>query len=601
MNNLSSIIKRINIENIEDSDIFRSIVEHSPNGIVVADKNLIIKLFNTVAEEYCGIKSENAMGFYFHHIFPQVAPFDIDAGNNYEQEISIIDLNDKKLQTKYFAIKNQSGVVAVIFLLQDLTDVLKLMVDLKDRQHLIDELQDVIEGSFDGMLVTDGEGNVLMINKSYERVTSLTKDEIMGKNMKDLINPVWMKNSVVFPVIKEKRPVSMPHLTRHKKNIIVTGTPVFDKSGNVKMVIVNARDISEIYELREELVKVREMEKLYFKNLNDNSQKLCSNNNIVIVSDSIQEIFLLAHRVSNFDASVLLLGESGVGKEEVAKYIHNNSLRKDKPFVVINCGAIPEHLLESELFGYEKGAFTGALREGKKGLFEMAEGGTLFLDEIGEMPYNLQVKLLRVLESKDICHLGSVKPIHIDVRVVAATNKDLATMVENREFREDLFYRLNVIQVKVPALRERKQDVAPLALHFLTFFNNKYGQSKKLTYDVIKEMEDYPWPGNIRQLKNMLENMVIVSNNEYLQVNDLPWKKGEEKNEAQSPAESIDSDIMPLEQAIEHTERLLLQKAKDKYKSTRKIALALQVDQSTIARKMKKYGLSPVSDEEMPN
>jgi TyrR family helix-turn-helix protein/PAS domain S-box-containing protein len=439
-----------------------------------------------------------------------------------------------------------------------------------------------------------------MVNKSYERITAIKKEELLGRNMKELINPIWMKNSVVFLAIQERKPVSLPHTTREDKNIIVTGTPIFDKNGDVKEVVVNARDISEIYELREELQKAREMEKLYFNNMSDANFKQGQSGNIVVVSRVIKDVFSLAHKVSNFDATVLVLGESGAGKEEIAKYIHNKSIRKDKPFVVINCGAIPEQLLESELFGYEKGAFTGASREGKMGLFEVAEGGTIFLDEIAEMSFNLQVKLLRVLENREINRVGSVKAIPIDVRVIAATNKDLESRIQSQEFREDLFYRLNVIQIKVPPLRDRIEDIAPLALHFLQLFNLKYGQTKKLTYDVIKELEEYNWAGNIRQLKNMVENMVVVSNNEYLQINDLPWHKKAQEPYKNQASIKLDMEIMPLEKAIEQVERNLLQKAREKYKSSRKIAQALQVDQSTVVRKMKKYGLASQNDEEMP-
>lgn len=580
---------------MDEAEIYKAIVTHTPNGVVVTDQDMIIRLFNDKSSELSGIPRQVAEGSLLYSVFPQIAPGSLNIDYEAEQEINFLELNDKKIQIRYFTIKSTQGVAAVVFLMQDLTNLLSMMGDLRDRQILIDELQDIIEGSFDGMLVTDGEGKVLLLNKSYERITSLTKDEIMGKNMMDLINPVWMKNSVVFPVINEKRPVSMPHLTRHKKNIIVTGTPIFDKDGTVKMVVVNARDISEIYELREELIRFREME----KHLLDCKNKDGNDDNIVIVSKQIQEIFLLAKRVSNFDATVLLLGESGVGKEEVAKFIHRNSLRHEKPLVVINCGAIPEQLLESELFGYEKGAFTGALREGKKGLFEVASGGTLFLDEVGEMPMNLQVKLLRVLETKEIFHLGSVKPIPVDVRLIAATNKDMEAMVAAHQFREDLYYRLNVIQLRVPALRERIQDIAPLALHFVTLYNQKYGQNKKLMYDVLRELEEYDWPGNIRQLRNTIENMVIVSNNEYLQVGDLPWSKETESSAAGPKHENRESQFLSMEEAIERTERDLLTKACNQLKSTRKIAQALKVDQSTVARKMKKYGISYYADAEM--
>ncbi len=592
-------LRTYNPDIINYSDIFEGIFEHSPNGIVVTDKNLVIRLFNSNSEKLTGMKKVEIIGRKFHDLFPQVPELRLDQEVLSHEHVNIALINGKKLHTKYFTINNQNGAVAIVFMMQDLTLDIELTMELDRSKHVVEELEGILEGSFDGVLVTDGEGNVIMVNKSYERITSITKEELLGKNMKELINPVWMKNSVVFLAIQERKPVSLPHTTRQDKNIIVTGTPIFDKSGEIKEVVVNARDISEIYELREELLKAREMEKLYFSNMSDANFQKGQSGNIVVVSRVIKDVFSLAHKVSNFDATVLVLGESGVGKEEIAKYIHNKSIRKDKPFVVINCGAIPEQLLESELFGYEKGAFTGASRDGKMGLFEVAEGGTIFLDEIAEMSFNLQVKLLRVLENREINRVGSVKPIPIDVRVIAATNKDLESRILTHEFREDLFYRLNVIQIKVPPLRDRIEDIAPLALHFLQSFNVKYGQNKKLTYDVIKELEDYKWAGNIRQLKNMMENMAVVSNNEYLQINDLPWQKKSQEAEKTSSTNKMDMDIMPLEKAIEQVERNLLQKAKEKYKSSRKIAQALQVDQSTVVRKMKKYGLASQNDEEM--
>jgi len=578
-------------------DIFQGVFQHSPNGIIVTNKDLIIELFNSNAEKLSGLKKEEAIGHRFYDIFPNMSYLNLEGHYSEETVVNTAMINGKSLHTKSFKIKDKDELTAVVFMMQDLSQDIELSIELEKSKHMIEELEGILEGSFDGILVTDGEGNVLLVNKSYERITSIKKEELYGKNMRDLINPVWMKNSVVFLVIKEKKPISLPHTTRENKNIIVTGTPVFGKNGTVKEVVVNARDISEIYELREELLKAKEMEKLYFNNFADSTHIKGQGRSIVVVSEEIRNVFSLAHKVSNFDATVLIEGESGSGKEEVAKYIHNNSLRKDKSLVAINCGAIPEQLLESELFGYEKGAFTGASREGKIGLYEAADGGTLFLDEIGEMPINLQVKLLRVLETGEINRVGSIKPIPVDVRVVAATNKNLEDKIKKQEFREDLFYRLNVIQIKVPPLRERIADIAPLTLHFLQLYNGKYGQNKKLTYDVIKELEEYPWVGNIRQLKNMIENMVIVSNNEYLQINDLPWHKTSDHTGKNLPYPRDDSEIIPLEMAIEQTEKKLLQKAKDKYRSTRKIANALEIDQSTVARKMKKYGLSSYGDE----
>lgn len=570
------------------SGVFKVISECSPNGIIVTDKDFNINYINATAERMTGVFAGDVINNYIYSVFPQIPQLN---DKNKLKNSDSISINGKNLHTKVFSIKNERNDEFVVFMMQDISEEIKLTLELEKSYHIIKELEDILEGSFDGVLVTDGEGNVLLVNKSYERVTGITKEEMMGRNMKELINPIWMKNSVVFPVIESKKPVSLHHTTRYGKNIIVTGTPVFREKGKIDKIVVNARDISEIYELREELQKAREVGKLYFNNDLDSEYKINNKSDVVVASEDMKEMFSLANKVSNFDTTVLILGESGVGKDVVAKYIHANSLRRDKPFIVINCGAIPEHLLESELFGYEKGAFTGASKDGKMGLFEAARGGILFLDEIGEMSANLQVKLLRVLESREINRVGSIKTIPVDVRIIAATNRNLEKRVQTGEFREDLFYRLNVIQIKIPSLRERIQDIGPLSLYFLKMFNQKYGQNKKITYDVLKEFERYNWVGNVRQLKNTVENMVVVSNNEFLQINDLPWySKDEVVN--RTVEDMMVNDIMNLDKVIEAVEKQLLHKALEKYKSTRKIAHAIGVDQSTVVRKLKKYNLS---------
>ena len=307
----------------------------------------------------------------------------------------------------------------------------------------------------------------------------------------------------------------------------------------------------------------------------------------------MRDVLTLAEKVAPFQATVLILGDSGAGKEEVAKFVHRHSMRSDKPFIAINCGAIPFELLESELFGYEKGAFTGAMQMGKKGLIEAAEGGTIFLDEIGETSLDFQVKLLRFLETKEVRKVGGLESKTVDVRVIAATNKNLAEMAQEGTFREDLYYRLNVVQINIPSLSKRVDDIMPLANLFINRYNKKYCQHKLLTYDVIKELEAHEWTGNVRQLKNVIENMVIVSNNEYLQTEDLPWEpKVTEKGDVDRLVKDIvDIDSLTLAEATEELEKTILRRAKETCHSTREMANKLDVNQSTIVRKLQKYGL----------
>ena len=453
------------------------------------------------------------------------------------------------------------------------------------------DFEEIINNSFDGFLVTDNQGKVLYANNSYERIAEIRLEDLSGKAMKDLENPLWMPKSVVYSVVEHKKPVSKRQVTKSGRSIIVTGCPVFD-CGIVSKVIVNVRDISEIYELTEEAQQIKEDEDYYFGHTNSSGQEV-NDNDIIAVSAEMRKVFSIARKVANYQATVLIQGESGSGKEEVAKYIHNKGLRCNKPFIVLNCGAIPTNLLESELFGYEKGAFTGAVQAGKPGLLESADGGTVFLDEIGETPLDFQVKLLRFIESKELRRVGSVDSRIVDVRIIAATNRNLAEMVEEGSFREDLYYRLNVVQIDIPPLRNRVGDIIPMAARFLQRYNKLYNQNKMLTCEVGKELEKYPWVGNVRQLKNVIENMVVISNNDYLQVEDLPWVDNDAKGSTRTMINSlIDNRTgMSLPDAVEALEEAMLQRAKETYGTTREIAEALKVNQSTIVRKMQKYNL----------
>ena len=455
------------------------------------------------------------------------------------------------------------------------------------KESLSNNLEEIMEASFDGIMVTDGDGNCLFANRSYTKDTGILNEEIVGHNVRELLNPAWMRTSIALEVIEQKRTVSMEHDTKNGNHILVTGNPIYDEAGNIVKIVVNTRDLSKIADLKLQLDEAEAMNKLYMERMgidhNNSDPLLLGTNGTVVVNKHMRDIYEIARRVSTYNTTVLITGESGTGKELVARYIHQcDPSRKDKPFVVINCGAIPANLLESELFGYEEGTFTGALKGGKKGLFEEAEGGVLFLDEIGEMDLSLQVKLLRVLESRTVMRVGSSKEKKVDIRVVAATNRELEKEVREGRFRDDLYYRLNVVSLKVPPLRERIDDILPIATKFTNSFNKLYGQNKKLTYDLVSELEDYPWPGNIRELKNVIENMVVVSQNEYLRSGDLPW--GRDSGE-------ILDEQPTLKAAMEDFEKRFLQKAKERWKTTEKIGEMLDVKQSTISRKLRKYGI----------
>jgi transcriptional regulator with PAS, ATPase and Fis domain len=304
------------------------------------------------------------------------------------------------------------------------------------------------------------------------------------------------------------------------------------------------------------------------------------------------ELIKVAKKIAAVDSTVLLTGESGSGKGMIARYIHNSSPRSDKPFTVVNCGAIPENLLESELFGYAGGAFTGARREGKIGKLELANEGTLFLDEITELPLNLQVKLLHVIQEGLICRIGGTSEIKLNLRFIAATNRDIARLVEEGKFREDLFFRLDVIPLQVPSLQERREDIKPLVEQFLEKLSRRYAQHKYFSPETYKYLENYHWPGNVRELENLIERMMIVVEGDEIGVQHLPRHlvgKGDFREGTSLP----DRSIQPLREAREAMEKALLTEAMRRYRTTYEIAEVLEIDQSTVVRKINKYKLGP--------
>ena len=558
-------------------------VEHSPVGTLFFNQSFEITYANPAA---AALPDGPSVGMDIRDL---TGPLDPEENG---REPRVLRRGKRSFPYRLTRIQDSGGQPLFVLTLLESEAHLRSQSELETAWKLSDDLKEILEGSFDGILVTDGEGNVQFMNSSYERVSAIPRQELEGRNMRALINPVWMENSVAFVVADERRAVSKRQVTRDGRDIIVTGMPVFDGDGNIKRIVINARDITEIYHLREELLNAKSRELQHYQSVlstvNVDAEK------IVAISESIKKVFLLAKRVGGFDTTVLILGESGAGKEEVAREIHRSSLRRDHALVTINCGAIPENLLESELFGYEKGAFTGASNSGKIGLLEAADGGTVFLDEVGELPLSFQVKLLRVLEMKQVTRVGGIRAKAIDVRFIAATNRNLDKMVQDRTFREDLYYRLNVVSITVPPLRQRREDILPLSLYFLNMFNHRYYQNKVMTPEVIKRMEEYDWKGNVRELRNVVEHMVIMSPNTHLQISDVPWiiRQCGGGDAAEGPGASAPESVTDLNLAVRQLEIRLLEQARNACGSTREMARYLHIDQSTVVRKLHKYGLT---------
>jgi len=460
----------------------------------------------------------------------------------------------------------------------------------------------MMELSYDGIWITDGNGKVLFSNAANATLLGVEKEYLEGKTTQELLRDKVFSDSVILPAIEKKaQQTKVCYNYNTQLTVLATATPLLDPDGNVEFVFNNVRDITDLNNIQNSLRDKEEIIRLQNQQLEDMKMRLgIGLDTIVAKSKAFRDVVELALRVGNFDgATVLILGESGTGKELVAELIVQNSPRKDKPFVQVNCGAIPENLVESELFGYEKGAFTGADTRGHKGLFETANGGTIFLDEIGDLPLHMQVKLLRVLQQKKIMRVGGTQQIDLDVRVIAATNKNLEEMIQNGTFREDLYYRLNVVSLNIPPLRERNEDIVPLINHFLAVINQKYQTSKSFLYDTIDAFENYSWPGNVRELENVLENLVITTPEDVIALKNLPQKFQDavpERLPLHGPADA-DDEIYPLKETMDRIERSIINHAIQQCGSVRKAASALKVNPSTIVRKLQSTRDSSALDE----
>ncbi len=449
-------------------------------------------------------------------------------------------------------------------------------------------LFEMLESSYDGIWITDGEGRIVFANSANASLLGVTKEDLEGKTTQELLDAKVFSNSAILEAIEQKRQISRASYNYHTKlTVLATATPVFHEDGSVKYVFNNVRDITALNRVQRSLRDKEALIQLQNQQLENMKMRL-GISAVIATSKAFTEVVELAQRIAVFDgATVLILGESGTGKEIISELIVNNSPRKSAPFIQVNCGAIPENLVESELFGYEKGAFTGADNRGHQGLFEMANGGTIFLDEIGDLPLHMQVKLLRVLQQKQVMRVGGSHMIDLDVRVIAATNKNLEEMVQAGTFREDLYYRLNVVSLVIPPLRERKEDIVPLINHFLLVVNQKYHTQKSILYDTIDAFENYSWPGNVRELENIIENLVITTPGDIIKLENLP-EKFRRSTGASEPISSGD-EILPLKKTVEKAEYQAINRAIQQCGSVRKAAGALGVDPSTIVRKLQSY------------
>lgn len=559
------------------------------DAMLAIDKDGIITIFNKAAEKLTGIKSEDALNKFVVDVVPDTRLMHVirtgEPELNKQQK-----LGDIMIITSRMPIKEENGqIIGAVAIFRDITDFLDLAAQITNLKEIQSMLEAIFHATQEAISVVDQNGINLMINPAYTKVTGLRESDIIGRPASA---DIAEGESVHMKVLSTKKPVEKARLKvgPNKRDIIANAAPII-VDGELRGSVAILDDVSEIIKLTKELKEAKQIiRKLEAKYTFDD---IVGYNKLIIAAIEKAKI------AADTPATVILRGESGTGKELFAHAIHNLSKRKFNQFVRVNCAALSENLLESELFGYEEGAFTGARKGGKIGLFEQASGGTIFLDEIGDISLSTQIKLLRVLQEKEVVRVGGTKPISIDVRIIAATNMNLEEAIKDGRFREDLYYRINVIPIVIPALRQRKDDINILVHHFINIFNQEYGRSiLDISDSAIEALKGYDWPGNVRELENIIGRSIInmTHNENIIQVAHLPKLNSRYEGDNHELDSYIKSnkqyrDITLEEASIEAEKRAIIS-ALNKYNNNKtQTAKVLNISIRTLYYKIEKYNI----------
>ena len=560
-----------------------AVLGSAPSGLMVVDAQDRISLVNPMAMEMLGLDQEEALGMPASFYIKDNAVLEAVL-----QKESFVGRPMRHQERSFLASCSevQGGQGCRVLALHELEEVQNQWDEMR---RLSDELTSLVDNSYDGIIIAD-TSRIIRVNASFGRITGLAPSQLVGKGIGELEATRHICLAAVQEVIRfsryHRKSLTVRRSLKSGNEIFVTGSPVLDRHKQVTRVVINVRDITELKTLEEQ---IKRLPAFYQAASGQDSRRKEALKEIVVESPAMLRLLDLVIRVSQVDSTVLLLGESGVGKDVIARLIHRLSNRNEKKFISVNCGAIPETLLESEFFGYEKGAFTSASRSGKPGLFEQADQGILFLDEVSELPLNLQVKLLRVIQDRRCRRLGGVRNIDLDVRILAATNQDLREMVIKGQFREDLFYRLYVVPIEIPPLRKRREDILPMALSFLKHFNDKYSVTRTLGHELMQVLESHSWPGNVRELQNVIERMVVTADAEVLEARHLPSTIYQDPD--QDWTGLLAGADLNLRRARDTLERRLIGRALAKGGNSRQAAQLLGVNHSTVVRKCQRLGL----------
>ncbi|MFP5259218.1 MAG: sigma 54-interacting transcriptional regulator [Acidobacteriota bacterium] len=562
---------------------FYAILDAAQNGILAVDNAGRVIVANHVVEELLGLPKAELLGRDITDVIPDsLLPRILETKKPLLGQM--FACNNAVLMANYSPIMAGEEVAGAVSVFQDVSILEHTSCELNYVSDHIKELGAIINASYDGIFITDGNGVVLRLNEAYQRMTGIRPEEVIGKSMRQLVSENYYDQSVTLLVMETRKPATLTQAIKGEGRFLVSGSPVFDDAGNLFRVVTSVRDVTQLLKLQDQLIKTKEQSRRYESEISYLRSLQIEAGDIIFRSRSMAQALVTATRVAYVDSTVLITGDSGTGKELIAKLIHKKGKGALQPFIAINCAALPEHLLEAELFGYEGGAFTGAKKEGKPGLFELAHGGTLFLDEVGDLPMVLQAKLLRALQEKKIMRLGGTKPFRVNVRIIGATHRDMLKMIERREFRRDLYYRLMVVPIHLPPLRDRRDDIPLLAMHFLEKFNRRFNYAKTLAPRTIDALVAYSWPGNVRELENCIERMLVTTVDGEISPEHLP--------ELVRRSGFLPRRGSQLADAVAQLESHLLEEAFREHGSWHKVAAELGIDRATAYRKASRYGLA---------
>lgn len=586
-NTMSQVDNIINNNTITLEQVFSNI----PNGIIATDESDMITIFNEEAERILGISSSDSIGKKAYEVAPALNLHEINRTGKSELSVKEV-INNRILlinRTPIIIDKKSKGALAVF---SDISNLEKVKNELKVVKELKERLQLILETVQDGICVINSDGYITYINGAYLRILNEKEEDILNKNIKE-ISPKGARNKVLGTG------ESIIGAISYKENgvIIVSNVNPIIIDGEIAGVVSVVKNVTEIQNLSEKLNKVSAKAEYLEEELIRIKKPDSAFSKYIGYSGKILDSLATAMKAARTDMTVLIRGESGTGKELIAEGIHFASKNAKGSFVRVNCAAIPQNLLESELFGHEKGAFTGAIKR-KLGKFELAQNGTILLDEIGEMDKSMQAKILRVIQEKEFQRIGGEETIKINVRIIAATHRNLEDMVKSMDFREDLYYRLNVIPIFLPPLRERKQDIAPLLEHFIEKIGKKINKKIDLvTNDAMESLLEYKWSGNIRELENLVERLMALNENGIIGLEDLPTYMKEDinainikvKNKRNSEIDNVigADEILPLKEY----EKIIIEKALKKYGSYNAAGKALGLTHKTVAAKARQYGI----------